>query len=70
MYTTGIKVTPSPFQVETEVSIEAVKGDPFLFSSTVCHKVMSCKHMVIGDIKRSLLTSKYKWSGGHLTFGS
>ena len=35
-------------------SIQAVNGDPFLFSCTVCRKVMSCKHMGIGDVKRHI----------------
>ena len=34
--------------------IQAVKGDSFSFSCTVCCKVMSCKHMGIGDVKRHI----------------
>lgn len=34
--------------------IRAVKGDPFSFSCIVCQKVVSCKHMGIGDVKRHI----------------
>ena len=34
--------------------IQALRGGPFSFPCTVCHKVMSCKHMGIGDIKQHI----------------
>lgn len=40
--------------------IQAVRGDPFSFSCTVCHKVVSCKHMGIGDVKRHIQAVGHK----------